>query len=581
MRHLRPSAMLLAVCALAACSPSSVTVGAEEDASSITRAVSADGYLDKVTVGYQGWFAAPGDGSSMGEWVHWSRGGAPSPGNMTVELYPDTREYDARDLFDTGLGRLRNGQPAKLFSSHSQRVMDLHFKWMQENGLDGVGLQRFVATLADARHKAFRNSVTRMVRSAAERHGRIFYIEYDFSGAPEATWAEDIKRDWNEVMLSQLDVTASPQYVRQGGKPVVALWGFGFPDRPGSAAQSVDLIDWFKAQGCYVVGGVPYGWRTGGGTKPGFMPAFERLDVIQPWAVGALETEADAEAHRRDYIEPDAQYARQHGAAYQRVIFPGFAWSNWNGGGKNMIPRRAGRFLWAQATAAKRANVPVFIAMFDEYDEGTAIAKAAEDPSMTPASQYFLSLDADGTRVSSDFYLRLAGAVTRLMKGQLAPSAEVPVPPFATGAPPPPPASPPENPPATPPATDPVPKQSAMAEDTVATFSGAQADVVVERLYRAVLGREVDPSGRGAYVPLVQQGRLPVVVNALITSGEFDQHRAGVSTSSFAAELYRVLLDREPDPGGHAATADAVRAAHGAQRVADMVLSGEYAEKNP
>lgn len=57
--------------------------------------------------------------------------------------------------------------------------------------------------------------------------------------------------------------------------------------------------------------------------------------------------------------------------------------------------------------------------MFDEYDEGTAIAKAAEDSSMIPTDQYFLTLDADGVHVSSDFYLRLNNEGTRMMKGEI------------------------------------------------------------------------------------------------------------------------------------------------------------------
>ena len=54
--------------------------------------------------------------------------------------------------------------------------------------------------------------------------------------------------------------------------------------------------------------------------------------------------------------------------------------------------------------------------MFDEYDEGTAIAKAAEDKSMAPTDQYFLALNADGVYVSSDFYLRLVG--NHMIKGE-------------------------------------------------------------------------------------------------------------------------------------------------------------------
>jgi hypothetical protein len=55
--------------------------------------------------------------------------------------------------------------------------------------------------------------------------------------------------------------------------------------------------------------------------------------------------------------------------------------------------------------------------MFDEYDEGTAIAKAAENASMIPNNQWFLTLDADGVVCSSDFYLRLVGDAAKMIKG--------------------------------------------------------------------------------------------------------------------------------------------------------------------
>ncbi|WP_257461526.1 hypothetical protein [Archangium lipolyticum] len=38
---------------------------------------------------------------------------------------------------------------------------------------------------------------------------------------------------------------------------------------------------------------------------------------------------------------------------------------------------------------------------------------------MLPTHHYFLSLDADGVAVSSDFYLRLVGDINRLFKGQI------------------------------------------------------------------------------------------------------------------------------------------------------------------
>ena len=45
------------------------------------------------------------------------------------------------------------------------------------------------------------------------------------------------------------------------------------------------------------------------------------------------------------------------------------------------IPRCGGRFFWSQIVAAKRAGAEMlYVAMFDEVDEGTAIFKCTNDP---------------------------------------------------------------------------------------------------------------------------------------------------------------------------------------------------------
>ena len=46
-----------------------------------------------------------------------------------------------------------------------------------------------------------------------------------------------------------------------------------------------------------------------------------------------------------------------------------------------------------------------------------AIANAAENASMIPTDQWFLTLDYDGVACSSDFYLRLVGDGANMMKG--------------------------------------------------------------------------------------------------------------------------------------------------------------------
>jgi hypothetical protein len=382
-----------------------------------TAVVTPATFLDKVLLGYQGWFAAPGDGSPLDSWYHWGHG-TPVVGDVTFELYPDVRDYPPTDVFPASFGPLGSGAPARLFGSWSDGVIETHFRWLTDNGLDGVALQRFVVALYDPVHLRQRNEVAAKVRAASEQHGKLFYVTYDISGARAATWVEDIKHDFADVLRGQLDLLASPQYARQGGKPVVGVWGFGFPDRPGEAAESLALVEWLQAQGVYVMGGVPYTWRTGNNTKPGFAATFAALDMVQPWAVGTVTTDAIVDSHFADIVAKDKALTDSRGQDYQRVIFPGFAWSNWNGGARNLIPRRGGRLFWRQAYQAARSHVSTMIAMLDEYDEGTAIGRAAEDASQIPVNQYFLTLDADGEHLSSDFYLRLAGAATRMLQGK-------------------------------------------------------------------------------------------------------------------------------------------------------------------
>lgn len=424
--------------AAAGCGAGSDTVDldATELVDEASLSVVTQGVRNKVIVGYQGWFTAYGDGSPTARWSHWAQGtyqsnaGAPAPGHQSFELYPDISEYAAGSLFQTGYAALGNGAPAKLFSSYPADVVNKHFQWMQQYGIDGAALQRFAGELADSVFKAHRDSIAVKMKAAAEANGRLFYLMYDISGMNEATFVQTLKDDWTGTIVGQLGLTSSSRYATEDGKPVVALWGLGFTDRPGTAAQAGQLIDWFHAQGAYVIGGVPTNWRSGtGDSKPGFADVYKKFDMISPWTVGRYSTDADVDNYKNNYLLSDRDHCATYGMDYQPVMFPGFAWSNWNGGAKNMIPRRKGGLLWKQAANIRAAAIPgAYIAMFDEYDEGTAIAKAAEDSSMAPTNQYFLTLSSDGAFVSSDFYLRLAGKATRMIEGLDPLALTVPIP---------------------------------------------------------------------------------------------------------------------------------------------------------
>ncbi|MFF2525342.1 glycoside hydrolase family 71/99-like protein [Streptomyces liangshanensis] len=383
------------------------------------------GVKGKVYAGYQGWFGAAGDGSPQNAWIHWA-GRTPSPGNQTFELYPDISVYPASGLYQTGYANLGNGQPAKLFSSYSTAVVDQHFKWMQQYGIDGAALQRFGGEVADTTRPNFRqrNDIQSKARDAAQKYGRGFYIEYDISGLTDANLVSTLQNDWTNTITGSLGLTNSPAYAREGGKPVVELWGLGVSNRAGTAQSCLALVNWFKSKGCYVIGGVPRGWRTDSNAKPGFAPVYAALNMVSPWNVGNSVVD-------QKLFDDDVAKLKASGQDYQPVIFPGFAWSNWKAGSpRNEIPRKAGNFMWQQAVAVARSGTKsAFIAMFDEYDEATAIAPAATDKSQIPTNQYFLTLDADGTKVSSNYYMRLAGAATKMINGSAPVSTTIPIPP--------------------------------------------------------------------------------------------------------------------------------------------------------
>lgn len=182
--------------------------------------------------------------SSVGNtnWRHWSSTTAPAPGSITFELYPDVSEYDPRDLYQTNLGALGNGSPAKLYSAISSRVVDTHFRWMRDKALDGVALQRFVTAISSTSGYDRMNTVAAYAKVAAETYGRVFYVEYDISGASNTTWATQMQNDWLNVVgpTGTMNLPGSSRYLRQNGRPVVFIWGIGFSgNKPGTPTETI------------------------------------------------------------------------------------------------------------------------------------------------------------------------------------------------------------------------------------------------------------------------------------------------------------------------------------------------------
>ncbi|GIJ79171.1 F5/8 type C domain-containing protein [Micromonospora phaseoli] len=380
--------------------------------------------VGKITVGYQGWFSCPGDGAPIGGWWHWSRDRfqPPSPNNTTIVSWPDMREY--AHSYPTAYPNLGNGQPATLFSSYDQQTVDTHFRWMQEHGCDTAALQRFNPFGDEG---PTRDAMAVKVRGAAERFGRKFYIMYDVTDW--TAMQSQIKQDWTTKMSAY---TASAAYARQNGKPVVCIWGFGFndPGRPFTAAPCLDVVNWFKAQGCYVIGGVPTYWRQGiNDSRAGFSEVYHAFDMISPWMVGRTGTLAGLDDFHTNVNVPDLADCAANGIDYQPCVMPGDLSAG---------HRRHGDFYWRHLYNMIRLGAQgLYVSMFDEYNEGNQIAKTSETQASTPAGVGIRALDEDGTFCSADYYLRITADGGRMLKGQLALTPVRPTSPVTGGGSPP------------------------------------------------------------------------------------------------------------------------------------------------
>lgn len=388
----------------------------------------------KVLIGYQGWFTCPSDDSHR--WTHWSRG-VPTPESLTVELFPDISELTPEERCEIP-GMTIDGKPAYLFSSRNAKTVSRHFQWMKNYGLDGVLVQRFVGTIRGKR--ADGDLVLKNVMNAARESGRTFAIEYDISGGNPDTFVQIIKDDW-AYLVDELKVTAHPNYQRHNGKPLVSVWGMGLSDGPAHPPSdpqvALDLIEWFKSNApekyrATYMGGTPARWGTltrDSRSDPAWAKVYAAMDVVQPWNVGRYGSIDAVDRWKEDVLIPDVKLAASNHQIYMPVVFPGFSWSNLKRNAKsNQIPRLRGEFLWRQAYNAKTAGAKVLkIAMFDEVDEGTAIFKVVSHRKDAPEQGFWLALDADGEDLPSDWYLRLAGQITRMFHGDIPPDAKLPV----------------------------------------------------------------------------------------------------------------------------------------------------------
>lgn len=390
-----------------------------------------DTYRGLVMAGYQGWFGTPGDGSPLtsgGAWYHYQLNGQFGPGVLrnSIDFWPDLSEYEKKyEVGSTGKSavfKLPDGSNASVFSSYDEETVMLHFKWMQEYGLDGVWMQRFVSEIRTASHKDHFDKVLRNAMKASNKYQRAIAVMYDMSSWTTAEGLEPIVADAAALMeeYKLKDRSVQKYYLHENGKPMLALWGVGLSGNNHPRPSVVKpLMEKLQEQGWSIFLGVPGYWRDGTADCVSGNEHKILLDLIKassgffPWMAGRYDYSSYTSEQWQNRLKNDIEAAKgystkDHTVTYAIDIFPGFS-------DRNMYPntykgnpdptrtgfRYGGQFYWNQFYYGIKAGAEaVYIGMFDELDEGTAIFKqlqVSDVPSNVYAgADYWVNFTASG-----------------------------------------------------------------------------------------------------------------------------------------------------------------------------------------
>ena len=399
-------------------------------------------YEGLIMAGYQGWFHAPepSDPSWMG--FATKPGKTPKDGEARFDLWPYTAEFEKTYPTDY---KFPDGTTAEFFSSTDPGTIDTHFRWMQEYGLDGVFMQRFIASSEQMLTHTQR--VFGLSLEAAKKYGRAICLMYDLTGAIHGEiltkLADDLKRHEETYHLSDPEVC--PTYLHHNGKPLVVIWGIGFPDKMGDGKSSrlytyedTDaIIDCVKSMGYSVMLGVPAYWRNFDGwdivpkvasiqrdpvpyirshqdsiskVRSALHSQIAKADIIMPWYVGRYNNERYNHEFKQ-MVRDDIDWCSKHGILYAADAFPGYSWENSTHYG-DAIDRQHGEFYWNQLSFLVSAGAKaIYISMFDEINEGTAIFKLTTEAPDGEKSKFV-------TVEEPDKYLRLTGEAARMLRGE-------------------------------------------------------------------------------------------------------------------------------------------------------------------
>jgi hypothetical protein len=396
-------------------------------------------YKGLLMAGYQGWHDTPDDGAGRG-WGHYLQSGVFGPGNLKIDLWPELSEYPK--MYSTPFSHA-DGSVAMLPSDHDYSTTAVRFKWMKDYGVDGVFMQRFIGNVrTKGNTRDHFNKIFGDALKAARKYNRAIAVMYDFSGMRDTVDVPLFINDWKNLVDS-MKITSggnNQPYLYHNGKPLVVLWGVGFNDSgrhytTKTVSKIVDFLQNDPVYGhCAVMLGVPTYWREFGNDtekNPGLHTLIKKVDIIHPWTVGRYNS-IDAYMNKYNEVQKgDIAWCKANNVDYAATCFPGFSWHNLNLTSKfNAIPRERGTFFWSQlSNAIKNGSQMIYVAMFDEVDEGTAIMKVSQNPPIGPSP--FVTFEEG---IPSDYYLYLAGYASKVLKNKAPLPESIPLPKSAKSA---------------------------------------------------------------------------------------------------------------------------------------------------
>ncbi|MEI7728915.1 MAG: glycoside hydrolase family 71/99-like protein [Verrucomicrobiota bacterium] len=386
-----------------------------------------------VMAGYQGWFRGDGKDGTKAPWQQWGKSSQIDDEHMAVDQWPDMTEYERKY---TCPFKLLDGSPATVFSSLDASTTDLHCRWMREYGIDAMAFQRFYWMLKKNDHRdGDALKVLKNCLESTKKEGRAFMLMYDLSNySQDEDHAEVLIRDFKRLVDDyQMTGGQKTHYLYYQGKPLVCLWGIGHGGKKGSGPHRYEVkkfIEFLKHDpeygNCAIMLGVPCYFaerKYDCSSAKELTEIFALADIFSPWNGGRYATTDNdflgvyGETFG-ERLAKDLAYCKSKHQEYAPTVYPGFSWYNAMRTGEGLdgpfgaIPRRKGHCYWGLWERVVKAGCRiVFIGMFDEFNESTAIMKSTDNTPALVKSKYIPT-----ENMGADHYLWLTQQAVQMFK---------------------------------------------------------------------------------------------------------------------------------------------------------------------